>query len=97
MNSDRFPIWRTTAALLLGVSLLLVLHTHGPLLRKLLLSVLAWWIAPAILLGMVWRREENPARTDLRPVLPLLVLFAMTVLYLVSSATIHRWFYFQDR
>ena len=89
-----FPWVRTGLAAVLGIALVALLYTQGQFIRKPYVIALLWLLPTLILLGMVVRRHDRPRVLRLGPMAPLLALTATMLLYLCSSVTRHRWFYF---
>jgi hypothetical protein len=90
------PWLPTLLAALLGGAAVLVSHTRGPLVHVEWLPSLLW-LGPAILMAAWWRRFRGPAADSPgvpEEVYPALALLFFLVLYLYSSATADRWFYF---
>lgn len=90
------PWARTLGCLLLGGGLLVVLHHEGTFLRNEWLPLLLWCLPPVLLAGAVWSARGRPAEVSLPRWFPHLILGICCLLFVFSSASSHRWFYFLE-
>lgn len=87
--------WRGLGAGVVGLTFVLLMHTEGPFIQARWLLYLLWAM-PACLFMLWFRdRENRPSEDKVDPfLLAGLVLFACTLVYLLSSATRQTGFYF---
>lgn len=95
----RHKAWKwlpAACAAALAAGLLLLLHVQGKILRPEWLGYLFWLLPPALLLRRARQLWKPGAviRENIHVVLPLVWLSAGALLYVFSSAALHRWFYF---
>lgn len=83
----------TILALVLGLVMVLALHTHGKVIRNNWYPFAVWLLAPGVM-AWLWARTDNPGITRLRRWYPLIALSAIFLLFVFSSATFHKWFFY---
>lgn len=89
-------IARFVAAAVVGLLLLLLLHTHGHVIEPVFLRYLIIWIPVLLLLE---RLQACQAARGLAPAIsgrtwPVIALLIFMILFFFSSTTDHPWFYF---
>ena len=81
-------------ALCFGFGLLAALHLPGNHFIRASLAIPMLWLIPLGLLLVLDRKKDGRSRTDCVINLPIIALFAGLVVFLYSSASLHRNFFF---
>ncbi len=96
----KFRIWLLSLlAFLVGLSLLLGLHTHGRVIHIEWLIPMIWLIGPLLIIDKIkffWRTQQQAQCENMIELTPVLILFAFLFLSLFSNMILHKWFYFLD-
>lgn len=87
---------RFVAAAVVGLLLLLALHTHGHVIEPVFLRYLVIWIPVLLLLERLqaWQAVRGLAPVVSGRTWPVVGLLILMILFFFSSTTDHPWFYF---